>query len=298
MQERFTRQDSESILERVSVRRQHRPAVAVPPVLPLGLGPATLSVTTLDGSTEFIPLARVQRHRLHETIVSEVHALITADKLKAGDRLPPERVLAAEMGVSRNSVREALRILESRGILSARQGQGVFVASHDPDASMELPAADPRGGPTIPEMFDVRECLEREAARTAALHADEAGLAAVERALVAFECLLLGGENPLGADAEFHSALADASKNRYLAFTIKRTIHEMGGRRSVLAARADLRLLVLDQHVQVFEAVRKRRPEVAAEAIGRHLEAIRRFAEVDGPQSRETGGYSGVTHGA
>lgn len=287
-----TKRDAEAAMLE-SLTSRHRRTASTPQArlaYPLAMAPATLSVKTAEGANEFVSLAPVRRERLHETIVSQLESLVSSGHLTLGDRLPPERVLAEELGVSRNSVREAIRILESRGTLTAQQGRGVFISAPAPGGPEESPPLADRKTPvTFAQLIEVREALECQAATDAALFATPEQTDALERSLVAFECFLLGGEDAVGADAEFHSMLAEASGNPYLAFSIRRAIHESHGRRRFVIGDLSLGLSILRQHGEVYRAIRDRDPERAVQAVSDHLrEVAALLASHDGEKRTES----------
>src|SRR3954451_19952488 len=116
-----------------------------------------------------IAFGTVTRDALPDQIASRLIALISERQLKAGDRLPPERELAALMGVSRSSLREALRALAMLGVMEMRQGDGTYLTSLEPDALMRpvgLVLALSDGG--LHELFEARKIVEPGLAALAA----------------------------------------------------------------------------------------------------------------------------------
>ncbi|MEK8035520.1 MAG: GntR family transcriptional regulator [candidate division NC10 bacterium] len=128
----------------------------------------------------------IKSARIYEEIVRQVKQLIAEGKLKSGDRLPPERDLAEKFVVSRTSVREALRALESRGLIEIRAGDGAFVRDIsvetliEPLALVILPHREAVG-----ELFEARRLLEPAIATLAARRATPEEIAEMERILEA-----------------------------------------------------------------------------------------------------------------
>src|SRR5262249_12450769 len=126
----------------------------------------------------------VKSTRIYEEIVRQVKQLITDGKLKSGDRLPPERDLAEKFMVSRTSVREALRALQSRGLVGIRAGEGALIRDISVDALIEplalviLPHREAVG-----ELFEARRLLEPAIAALAARRATRDELNEMERIL-------------------------------------------------------------------------------------------------------------------
>src|SRR5262249_23395810 len=109
-----------------------------------------------------------KKTRLYETIVAQLGQLIQEGKLRPGDRLPPERELAARLQVSRASVREALRSLELQGLLSSRQGSGTFIAAIGQEELLRAFTRLAEEGQTLRDIFELRFLLEPPIAAMAA----------------------------------------------------------------------------------------------------------------------------------
>ncbi len=146
---------------------------------------------------------------------------IAEEKLSAGDRLPPERELAARLGVGRPSLREALGVLKAQGHLDIRHGAGVFVA--DPETTRNLRLALYAEEIDLRELFDMREVLELPAAEWAARNQDRDKLARVSDA---FDVLTRASTQPgtdwrelQHLDATFHLRIVEAAGNKFLART-------------------------------------------------------------------------------
>ncbi len=162
-------------------------------------------------------LTPVRRRRLYEDVVQQLQSLISSGRLEPGDQLPAERALADQLAVSRTSVREALRILEARGMLEARPGQGLFVRGRRTEEIVSILAAYlVRERESFLEVLDVREALERKAAERAAILATSKDIDALKAAVIAMQEEVLEGRLPLDSDTDFHRALAIASRNEVL----------------------------------------------------------------------------------
>ena len=123
----------------------------------------------------FRAVQHVRRPRLSDTITDQIEDLIAAGKLRPGDRLPPERDLAQQLDVSRPSLREALLILESRGLLQARRGGGFSVTDVTaPTITDPLVHLLQRHPETVDDILELRHGLECVAAEFAAVRATEA----------------------------------------------------------------------------------------------------------------------------
>jgi DNA-binding FadR family transcriptional regulator len=160
-----------------------------------------------------MPLQAVETKRLYRQIAEQVRGLIASGELPLGSRLPPERDLAAQLGVSRPSVREALIALEVEGLVEVRMGSGIFVTALD-----ATPAARGRVDAALGP-FDIiraRALVEAELAAVAARQRTPALLKKLRAAVKAMEDDIARGVMPIRGDREFHLALAEASGNAAL----------------------------------------------------------------------------------
>ena len=201
----------------------------------------------------------------------------------AGTRLPAERALAEALGVSRNSLREAIFCLKARGLLVSRQGSGVFVtdrlqaAISSPWQQLLADHPDLRW-----DTLEFRRELEAATAHYAALRADKEDLkkigAIVKRLVLAYD----GGDRHAErqADADFHEAIAEASHNSMFLY-----LHS--GMVRMLREHISLNLIGLEdsggevtnqlreQHLCIWDAIRQRRPDAARQAMLTHIDFTR-----------------------
>ena len=127
-------------------------------------------------------LRPMQRSRLYERLVERLLSLIHELQLTAGDRLPPERELAAGLGVSRASVRQALVVLEVQGLIEVRHGEGAILLETRPDSTvLSAVRAHTR---RLPEIIEAREALEVKIAALAALRRTDEDLTKIKSALI------------------------------------------------------------------------------------------------------------------
>ena len=160
-------------------------------------------------------LEPVKSTRIYEEIVRQVKQLIAEGRLKSGDRLPPERDLAEKFRVSRTSVREALRALQSRGLIEIRAGEGAFVRDVsvetliEPLALVILPHREAVG-----ELFEARRLLEPAIAALAARRATREEIPEMERILEDQAKEVAAGRTGMVQDAALHAAIANSAHNR------------------------------------------------------------------------------------
>ena len=240
--------------------------------------------------------------RSYQTVLARIETDLAAGRLVVGGRLPGERVLAEEYGVSRASVREAIRVLEAMGLIRTAAGSGpdagaVLIA--DPAApigaalrwhltSRSLPVADIVGTRTLIESWSLREAATRQQ-RSVASHQDAGQRAGVDLAMA--RALLLDMEDPalspadfLSLDTRFHVALADLAGNTVIA-AIMAAMRE--GIEGYVTAAVDglpdwpsMAALLRREHAGILEAVADGRPELAAELVVAHIEGFYRATGV------------------
>jgi GntR family transcriptional repressor for pyruvate dehydrogenase complex len=215
-----------------------------------------------------------------EEVVASVSDLIKRAQLKAGDRLPAERELAKQLGVSRPSLRAGLRALSSMGVLKSRQGAGTFVSDGPPKLDSEpLRMLAALHGFSFDHMFEARAILEVGAAGLAAEHATDEHLATLADAIAEMYASLNDPQQYLVHDIRFHRAVAAASCNPTLATLVEMVSAVLYERRRETIERAHDFRESLDLHQQVYRAIRARQPEEARAAMSEHiLRAQRAFA--------------------
>lgn len=215
-----------------------------------------------------------------DRIAKQVLGLIEAEALKPGDRLPAERELAGLLGVSRPSVREAVKTLEAQGRLHVRHGQGVFVAV--PEEQQSFRAALSQQEVTLGELFAMREVLEVPAAGWAAAADDPARIAAAAAALGDLNRSIEEDRADFALlqklDAAFHLRLVEAAGNRFLRQTL-------GVLQEMLAAGMETTLLVpgrleksRQEHDRILAAVRDGDATAARKAARQHIRAAHAVA--------------------
>lgn len=227
-------------------------------------------------------MAKIAVQRLSDTIAHELERRILEGALKPGDRLQPERELAADLGVSRPSLREAIQKLVSKGLLHSRQGGGTFVTDRL-DAGFTDPWGEMlRQHPNIQvDLLEFRRMLESEAAGLAARRATDADLQRIGEAYQRLEDLFAQGpsaavfEEQVGADLGFHQAIAEAAHNvmiGHLTASLFRVTHDHIDRnlRHLRRMEDDWQEL-RRQHAAIWEGLKARNPVAAQAAVQRHI---------------------------
>jgi GntR family transcriptional repressor for pyruvate dehydrogenase complex len=217
----------------------------------------------------------IKSTRIYEEIVRQVKAMIAEGRLKSGDQLPPERDLAEKFVVSRTSVREALRALESLGLVEIRPGEGTFVRQVSIEALIEpLALMMVSQREAIAELFEARRLLEPAIAALAARRATPEELHEMERILEEQAKEIAMGRTGLLQDGHFHAAIASAAHNQ----AISRLVH---GMMDLLAQSREDSLNTPgrptrshEDHRRVLDAIRRRDAASAEQSMRDHLVAV------------------------
>jgi GntR family transcriptional repressor for pyruvate dehydrogenase complex len=217
-------------------------------------------------------------------VVEHVRQLIEAGRLKPGNRLPPERDLAASIGVSRPSLRSGLRTLQAMGVVRSRQGAGTFIADGPPrlgGGPLSFLAA--LHGFTRDEMFEARRVLEMGSAALSAERAGPEQLAAMAEEVTGMFAALDNPQEFLIHDIQFHRTVAAASHNPVLGTLIDTVSELMYERRRLTVERAHDLKESAEMHRRIYHAIKAKNPEQARRAMGEHLEQARQAqaAELD-----------------
>jgi GntR family transcriptional regulator, transcriptional repressor for pyruvate dehydrogenase complex len=169
-------------------------------------------------------LKPVEKQRVAEEIVEQLRDLILSGVYATGEKLPPERNLAKQLGVNRSSLREALKKLEHLGLVKIRQGDGTRVQDFMQTGGIDLvshlvPLAETGGAAMLGDMLEFRRIYGREVARLAAQRCDEADLSKL-RAIADATDAARDPKDVLRLDFDFYVALTQAGKNRVLCLLI------------------------------------------------------------------------------
>ncbi|WDZ82917.1 FadR/GntR family transcriptional regulator [Micromonospora cathayae] len=156
---------------------------------------------------------------LTDEAIAKIRGMIQSGELPPGTRLPPEHQLAAQIGLSRSGVREAVKVLESARVLDVRRGDGTYVTSLAPRLLLEGlgVAVELLRDDTLLEVMEVRRMLEPVATGTAALRMSEQDLDELARILEDMRGAADDAEKLVRFDAEFHRTVIAATGNETLA---------------------------------------------------------------------------------
>lgn len=218
-------------------------------------------------------MTATHRHkRISEDITLRLQALANSGDLKPGDRLPPERQLAHLFGVSRNSVREAIKSLEQRGILVSRPGAGTFLVDNDevnPAGVLSEVFALQRH--RMDEIFELRLLLEPQIAHLAAQRADEHELGHLRSLMLSYQAALQEGRPAQDIEHAFHDAIAAATGNQTLV-RLMDTVRDLVGESRDEALQSPQRLVCsVQDHGRILDALCRRDAEGTRQAMADHL---------------------------
>lgn len=217
-------------------------------------------------------LGPVARPRLYEVIVEQLCAYISDKNMSEGDRLPPERDLAAKLGVSRASVSQALVALEVQGVLSVRHGDGAILVRR-PTEERAIKALREHAD-RIPDIIEARVALEVNLAGLAAARRTDAEMAAIDAALATMEAEVAAGDRGVVGDELFHEAITAAAHSSLLA----KLMHEISGlireTRIESLSQENRPRASLEGHRKIADAVRKQDPDEASRAMADHIRLV------------------------
>ncbi|MEV8267638.1 FadR/GntR family transcriptional regulator [Microbacterium sp. NPDC076911] len=208
--------------------------------------------------------------------ILRIKEMITSGELGPGERLPPEKELGERLGLSRNSLREAVKALEVMRVLDVRRGDGTYVTSLEPRLLLEALTfvVDLHTDHSLVEIFGVRRILEPAAASLAALHMTDEIADSLQ--LQIDETDAEGSiEELVSHDVAFHQGIVDASGNEYLA----RLVESISGGtvrariwRGITQQGAAKR--TIDEHRAILTALRRGDPELAAARMLTHVSGV------------------------
>ena len=232
----------------------------------------------------FVP---IERKKVYELVAERLVQEISDRRLNPGDELPRERSLAEAYRVGRSSVREALRMLESRGLIASPGGGRRVVADYANPLNQSLALLLRMNDGDQRELFELRRILEVESAGLAALRRTDEDLRAMREALQRMRDGLGSAERYVGGDVHFHLAVAAATHNRmatYVMQAIRGVLHRaLLGIYQIPGSPERS----LGQHGEILEAVAAGRAELARERMRQHL--LRVEADVEQATRRAVG---------
>lgn len=228
--------------------------------------------------------------RLYEYVSEEIESAIRQKQILPGEKLPSENELAEQFDVSRTIVREALKILRERRLITVQDGRGAFVLSPTPEASMKalsryISRLDIKESHEM--LFEVRLLLEPELAYMAAERCTKKGIEQLDHCMNELRTSQNDPEKWIETDLKFHKLLAKTTHNPYALVFIETLLFHMDflvGSGFLLDGAIQA---TISSHEEILEAIRERNPEEAKENMRQHIlnsqlrltEALQKFSD-------------------
>ncbi len=224
---------------------------------------------------------QIEHDSVAEAVTAQIENVIIAGVLKSGQKLPSERELAQQTGVSRPKIRAAIQTLEDRGLLTVKHGEGTFVASLTgtalSPAMIDLFSRHPEA---FSDYLEFRREVEGFAAFMAAQRATNEDLAIIQHILdeMADATVAFDSAQELRLDVQFHGAIVDATHNAMLVHTMA-SIYELLARGVFLGRNMEYldttrRAVLLEQHQAIGQAILNRDAQAAATAAEDHINFV------------------------
>lgn len=218
----------------------------------------------------------VHPSRLYEQITEQIQNLIIEGTLRPGDKLPPERELAEQFGVSRTAVREAVKALHEKGLAEIQPGRGTFITNSTTDVIRDSLDFIVHVGLSngVANLNEVRTLLEPGIAARAAEGVTEADIQTMERAIEAMDAAMNDADAFAEADLEFHLALATATQNPLIPILLDPVVDLLREHRK--------RIFLVDggpqrgqyHHRRILAAIKAHDSEAAYQAMCDHLQQV------------------------
>jgi len=219
----------------------------------------------------------IQSSRLYEQIVQQIEESVTQGALKEGDKLPAERELALQFGVSRTAVREAIKALQEKGLVEALPGRGTFITSgksnqmrQSVDRILKSGASDGTAW-----LVEFREIVEPEIAALAAVRADKEAIAALRETFQTMKSAMQDADTYIEADLDFHLALAEAAGNPLILSLIDSIVGLLRDERMHTFFVKDGPTRGQFHHQRILDAVERQNPDAARESMHAHMRQVR-----------------------
>lgn len=220
-------------------------------------------------------LRAIKKTRIHEDVFDQIHQLIKEGRLRARDQLPSERELAETFKVSRTSVREALRALETQGLIVSRTGAGNFVADLPVEALIgplaQLLIDEKK---TLADVFEMRKLIEPHIAALAAERASRKDIAQLKRIVDKQAEAVSRGGTGVEADAELHFSISRATRNQALQKLVSGLMEMLSRSREESLQTDKRRESSIAAHRRIVGAIEKHDRSRARSEMLRHIEQV------------------------
>lgn len=219
----------------------------------------------------------VKQSKIYEQIAAQIEQVILSGELRSGDRLPTERELAVQFGASRTAVREAMKLLEQKGLVEMRPGRGTHVIDGTSAAmrdSLGLMMRVGQFGSSV-SLVELREILEPEIAALAAARAGNEEIAAMREAVRIMDESLADATAFIQADNDFHRALAAGSKNVLILALLDSIVDMLSEQRTLIFSVEGGPQRGQHHHKLILDAVERHDSDAARAAMRAHLRQVR-----------------------
>lgn len=217
----------------------------------------------------------VQTSRNYGSLLDRMRSFMAEQHLKVGDRLPSERSLATIFGVSRNSIRTAIRSLAEKGVLESRQGDGTYLCkSVDAELESAILSAVDSECVVFDEVIEFRRIVEPAIARLAARRRSFEQLNALKVIVCDQQSKLLLEEHDGNLDAQFHLALAQCTSNKLLVNTIRHLNEAYSVGRADDLRSLEWRQFSVRSHLRIIHAVEIQDEDACEAEILSHLNVV------------------------
>jgi GntR family transcriptional repressor for pyruvate dehydrogenase complex len=217
----------------------------------------------------------IKSMRVSEQIVNQIQSQIVEGKLTECQKLPNETGLAQEFGVSRASVREALTILESKGVIERHKNGGTFVCKYCLEkilAAIDIPRK--LDSEMFEDLYEAREILEIKAGELACQRADELDYMKMKKTLDMMQESLERGDSGINSDVLFHQCIAMATKNQIIAGIDRSLGNMMKDMRVKTLAYPGRLAQCLKEHRAIYLAIQERDSQKCVDLLRQHFGAV------------------------
>jgi GntR family transcriptional repressor for pyruvate dehydrogenase complex len=225
----------------------------------------------------------IQKKKLYEEVMEQISRMIKQEEYKAGDRLPSMTELSSMFQVGKPTVREALSVLETAGVIEIRHGSGIFVRKFKGDNTSDLlPSLEKVEGEKIQYWLEYRRAVEVEIAGLAAIRRNEYDIKSIEEALYSLEQETLEGKVGSYWEYEFHRRIALATHNPIFAQAVTSTA-EILKQHFELSKKQTFEvpsrpMVISSEHREILRSIVSGQPIEAKKAMLAHIENVMRRA--------------------
>ncbi|MDK2822613.1 MAG: GntR family transcriptional regulator, transcriptional repressor for pyruvate dehydrogenase complex [Clostridia bacterium] len=220
---------------------------------------------------------KIKRNKLYEEVVNRIVEDIKQGEMQVGEKLPSEKELAKNFGVSRMAIREALSVLETAGVVEVKHGLGIFIKDINEELINPITQSLLCEKDSLLNILELRRGLETEGAYLAAFRATAEDIKELEEILEDMDADVRKGGSAVDEDYKFHTTLIQATGNPiYIKVfnTITNIFYDgLKTSHSIIQKRRS-RLVVYNEHKVILDHIKNRQPEEAREAMRVHLKNV------------------------